>query len=213
LQRASHAPCEVPVPLPVPAMRCKGVWAPEIEPVIVTAGSIAAVVKAKDDETDFVAFFYEVEMPVRQFAARIAPAGVDPEDLAAEGLARAFAKWPKIRRLPYRRAWVFRVTANIALDGARRRAAADRRSARDLPTVPASSPEDDVSRRETLRAALASLPRCQREAVSLRYLGDLSVDESASAMSVSAETVKTHCERGLSELRRLLGRSFEETKR
>jgi DNA-directed RNA polymerase specialized sigma24 family protein len=75
---------------------------------------------ARPDEREFVEFFYEVEVPLRRFAERVAPPGLDPEDLAAEGLARACARWPRLQRLPYRRAWLFRVTANVALDGRRR---------------------------------------------------------------------------------------------
>jgi RNA polymerase sigma factor (sigma-70 family) len=171
----------------------------------------------RPDERDFVDFFHEVEPALRRFAERIAPPGLDPEDLAAEGLARAYARWPRLRRLPYRRAWLFRVTANVALDGRRRSRTASRHGAGARPVSDAtpglSSTEDEVSRRATLCAALAALPHRQREAVALRYLGDLSLEEAAGAMSVSTETVKTHCERGLRELRRTLGPTFEERAR
>ncbi|MGH2687922.1 MAG: sigma factor, partial [Actinomycetota bacterium] len=43
------------------------------------------------------------------------------EDVAAEALARAFLDWHKIKELPYREAWVLRVTTNLAVDILRRR--------------------------------------------------------------------------------------------
>lgn len=179
--------------------------------------SRAQIACARPDERDFVEFFYEVEVPLRRFAERIAPPGLDPEDLAAEGLARAYARWPRLRQIPYRRAWLFRVTANVALDGRRRIGTSLRHAAGDAPLTEGapdrSSTEDEVTRRATLRAALVALPRRQREALALRYLGDLSLGEAAGAMSVSTETVKTHCERGLRELRRTLGPTFEEPAR
>lgn len=174
----------------------------------------AQIACARPDERDFVAFFYEVEVPLRRFAERIAPPGLEPEDLAAEGLARAYARWPRLCRVPYRRAWLFRVTANVALDRRRRIGTLLRHAAADPPLSEAelgrSSTEDEVARRATLHAALFALPRRQREALALRYLGDLSLEEAAGAMSVSTETVKTHCERGLSALRRSLGPTLEE---
>src|SRR5471030_3092421 len=64
----------------------------------------------------------------RRIAVRLVGNGPDADDVAAEALARAFARWPKIRDLDYRDAWVMRVTANVALDVLRR-------SARPLPTA------------------------------------------------------------------------------
>lgn len=157
-----------------------------------------------------MAFFREIEGPIRKFAARVAPAGTDPEDLAAEALARAYARWHRLRLLPYRRAWVFRVAANLACDRARHRAAASRSPHEDRLGDGVRPATDVIVERETLRRALVSLPRRQREAVVLRYMCAVPLKDAAEAMSVSAETVKTHCERGLAELRRILGPSFEE---
>jgi RNA polymerase sigma factor (sigma-70 family) len=174
-----------------------------------------------DPDAEFVGFFREIEEPMRRFAARVAPAGMDPEDLAAEALARAYARWRRVSTLPYRRAWVFRVAANIACDGSRHKAASLRaRGAGALAgtvtrttvlTIEGGSSMEHVVERESLRLALASLPKRQREAVVLRYLCEVPLKDVADAMSVSVETVKTHCERGLAELRRVLGPSFERT--
>ena len=58
--------------------------------------------------------------------------------------------------------------------------------------------------REVL-AALAELPPRRREAIVLRYWLDLSEREIATAMGVSAGTVKSHVSRGLAELAQVLG--------
>ena len=52
------------------------------------------------------------------------------------------------------------------------------------------------SRREVV-AALRSLPHRQRECLALRYYLELSVDDIADALGVSANSVKTHLKRGL----------------
>jgi RNA polymerase sigma factor (sigma-70 family) len=53
--------------------------------------------------------------------------------------------------------------------------------------------------------ALARLPRRQREAVALRYLADLTIDDVALTLGVSAGTVKQSVHRALHTLRGQLG--------
>lgn len=125
------------------------------------------------------------------------------EDVAAEALARAYAQWPRVSALPHVDAWVLRVASNLATDHVRR----------NPPQVqPASSLETDelVTLRMALGAALVSLPRRQRQTVTLRYLGELSEAEVADALGISSGSVKTHVHRGLAALRARLGPSIEE---
>src|SRR5205814_1364462 len=125
------------------------------------------------------------------------------EDVAAEALARAFARWPKVRDLPYRDAWVLRVASNLAIDAARRR-----RPHLD-PTLPVDL-EEATAVRLALVAALHALPRRQREVIALRYLGGLTEVEIAASLEISLGSVKTHAHRGVASLRRRLGDTFEE---
>jgi RNA polymerase sigma factor (sigma-70 family) len=55
-----------------------------------------------------------------------------------------------------------------------------------------------------LNAALAELPRRQREVVVLRYVGDFSEAQVASALGISPGAVKQHASRGLAALRNQL---------
>jgi RNA polymerase sigma-70 factor (ECF subfamily) len=56
-----------------------------------------------------------------------------------------------------------------------------------------------------VRGALLDLPRDQREALTLRYLGDLSYEEIAAQLGKSNDAVRQICHRGLVALRRALG--------
>jgi RNA polymerase sigma-70 factor (sigma-E family) len=126
------------------------------------------------------------------------------EEVGAEACTRAYVHWRKLAKEPWREAWVLRVTANLALDSARRK---------PTPYVPpnAEAPADDlIVLRSALVAALGGLPRRQRDVVVLRYLTDLSEAETAGALGVSEGTVKTHLSRGLAALRRTLGPNVEE---
>jgi hypothetical protein len=66
--------------------------------------------------------------------------------------------------------------------------------------------------RLALAAALAKLPRRQREAVVLRYLADLPERDVAAALGISPGTVGAHVHRGLAALRQWLGEDFEEVR-
>jgi RNA polymerase sigma-70 factor (ECF subfamily) len=61
-----------------------------------------------------------------------------------------------------------------------------------------------------LHVALGSLSTRQREALVLRYVVDLPLEEIAEAMSISPETVRKHLDRALSSLRSTLGPQAEE---
>jgi len=128
------------------------------------------------------------------------------EDIAAEALARAYLHWSRIGPLEHRDGWVLRVAANLAVDRARRHP--------DVIVTPAPVPgphaDELVVLRMALVAALGSLPRRQRQAVALRYLGDLSDGEVAVALGISVGSVKTHIHRGLGALRSRLGPGMEE---
>jgi RNA polymerase sigma factor (sigma-70 family) len=148
------------------------------------------------------------------FFARMLPRAVrvgrrvtgDPwlaEDVAVEALAKAHARWARVAPLPWRDAWLLKVTAREALRQVRRHLV--------LAAPPDRGDEsDEVVLRAALVAALAKLPRRQQEAISLRYLCDLSESDVAIALGVSAGTVKTHLHRGLAALRGSLGAEPEE---
>ena len=61
----------------------------------------------------------------------------------------------------------------------------------------------EESRREVVEA-LRGLPHRQRECLALRYYLELSIEEIADALGVSANSVKTHLKRGLRGLAAVL---------
>lgn len=124
--------------------------------------------------------------------------GAAAEDVAAEALARAYARWGQLQDLPYVEAWVLRVTANLAVDQLRARRV-------DLVELRPQQHDDEVALRVTLEAALSQLPRRQREVIVLRHLADLSEAQVVQLTGLSTGTVKTHLRRGTASLRRVLG--------
>jgi RNA polymerase sigma factor (sigma-70 family) len=153
-------------------------------------------------EESFRAAFLELWPAAQRVALRLLSNPTAADDVAAEALARTFARWDQVEQLPYRDAWVLRVTTNLALDLLRRR----------QPAVTAAEIdylEDAAAIRLALAAALRQLPGRQREVVVLRYLADYSEHDVAAALGIAPGSVRTHMQRGLEALRRHLGDDFE----
>ena len=73
----------------------------------------------------------------------------------------------------------------------------------------ADGPGGSTADRLLVREALARLSDRQRTALVLRYLDDLSVEQTADLMRCSPGTVKKLAARGLTALRSLIGEEIE----
>lgn len=118
----------------------------------------------------------------------------DAEDLVQEAMARASARWGRLRHYDVPEAWVRRVAMNLAADlrrRSRRRLAAMTRLAAMPDTDAVELPAED----RRLVAALGTLPLSQRQVLVLHHLADLPVTEVASVLRVPAGTVKSRLKR------------------
>lgn len=152
---------------------------------------------ARADE-EFDLFFYAMRPSVMRVVLRLTGDWFVAEDITAETFARAFARWSTVCKLDYRDAWVMRVASNLAIDVVRRR----RGPARLLhsPSGEVADPADIAALRISLAAAVAALPKSQREAVVLRYLADMSETDVAAVLGIANGTVKSHLHRARSAL-------------
>ena len=161
------------------------------------------MVAERGGSDEFEAAFRELFQPAFRVAYRILGSVEDAEDAAAEALARALVRWRRVGQLPYRDAWVMRVSSNVAIDMARKR--------RSGPAIEGlvDDEADATVLRVALTAALAALSTRQREVVSLRYVGGLSESEVAACLGISVNSVKKHMARGTAGLRQRLGSEWE----
>lgn len=127
------------------------------------------------------------------------------EDLVAEGFARAWTSWRKVREHPAPRAWVIKTALNAHVSWWRRRrretrlddsaaAGAVRAGGTARADLPASLDRSVV-------AALRRLPVRQRQVVTLRLLFDLDSETTARALGISGGTVASHLHRAIATLR------------
>jgi RNA polymerase sigma-70 factor (sigma-E family) len=125
------------------------------------------------------------------------------EDLLQATLVRVAEHWRAAREAPA--AYAHRVLVNLLHD--RRRGLGRRPVEQPLTdTHVASGPlgrdhAEFLGERDALIRALRTLPSRQREVLVLRFYADLSVEETAAAIGVSAGAVKTHTSRALAHLR------------
>jgi len=128
----------------------------------------------------------------------------EAEDVAQEACARAYSRWSSVH--DYAEPWCVRVAGNLALDALRARTRAAKRQDRLVREHQPTTGGAGTDERLDLYAALAGLPKRQREAVVLRYLGDQSEEQTAALLGLSVGSVKTHSSRGLARLRAVIQR-------
>ena len=167
-------------------------------------GGPSVRLEAEDDlDPDYVDFFGVMLPRAVAAARRITGDLAAAEDAASEALARAYLRWPKIRDLGHRDAWVLRVATNEAIGAVRKQARRERILRRQPP--PSLSSEERDGTRSLLVGQIRSLPTRQREVVTLRFFADLTTEEVASTLGISAGSVKSHLHRALQTLRKRLG--------
>jgi RNA polymerase sigma factor (sigma-70 family) len=153
-----------------------------------------SVAPEPDDE---FASFYETEFPAVFRAASLLAGDVETgRDAAQEAFARALARWRRLRNQPWAGGWVTTTALNLVRRGLRRR---------PEPGPPRSAAATPVEEAVDLRRAIAELPARQREAVVLRYLLDLSMEEVAGRMGCAEGTARVHLTRARRALSRHLG--------
>ena len=133
------------------------------------------------------------------------------EDLVQTSLTRVYLGWGRLAVPEARYAYARRALVTCLIDETRRPWRRREQSHAELPdraAGPAGADADD--RLALLGPALAELPARMRAAVVLRYLHELSVAETADALSCSQGTVKSQTSRGLEHLRRSLGVRLDE---
>jgi RNA polymerase sigma-70 factor (ECF subfamily) len=102
--------------------------------------------------------------------------------------------------------WIYTIAMNVVRDQARRASTETRALERVAEPVPARrGPLDDVEDRDELKRALDALSPEEREAVALRFGGDLTIPEVAKVVGASQSTVHGRVYRALEKMRSELG--------
>ncbi len=147
----------------------------------------------------------------------------DAEEVSQDTLLKVFANFDQLREPEHVRSWVLRIAKNFCLMKRRRSQFAPRQELSLDDYMPALDreggevklqiadwsglPEDRVLRAELRRVldeAIASLPDTYRSVMLLRDVEELTTDETAQVLDLSADVVKTRLHRARLSIRQQL---------
>ena len=164
----------------------------------------AATDMPSDIDTEFEELYRSSRDDVYSYVAGLLRDRSAAEDVTAAAFERAYRKRSRFdARRGTRRAWLFGIARNAALDELRRR----KRMAElaDEPAADAAPPEDQAEvglRRAALRSAMERLTPREREVVALKFFAGLSNSEIAAVLGVSESNAGTRLHRTVEKLRR-----------
>ena len=133
-------------------------------------------------------------------------------DITEDAFVRAMKAWPRFRGDSDPFTWLYRIAVNVLKrryrKTARRRELLSEHFESDPPLASQpSSADSDVLREERatlVRRAISELPSVFREAITLRYVDEMSYEDIADTVGCSMGTVKSRIARGKSLLADLL---------
>lgn len=133
------------------------------------------------------------------------------EDLVQEAFIRLARNTTRIEDRSKAAAYLRSIVINLARDHNRRGLVSFRHRPPAMVDEPsAESRAEDRAAQQAVVMALRGLPRRQRECLALRFYLELSIDDTAATLGISANSVKTHIKRGLHSMGTVLGTDSEE---
>lgn len=127
------------------------------------------------------------------------------EDIVQEALTRLFVAWDRVSRMDNIDGYVRRIIVNAHYSDRRRPWRRESTSESPEISVEPGFPAEDA---DAVRAALRSLPTGQRRVIVLRQIWNLTIEETAAELGISAGTVKSQSADAVAALRRSLAADF-----
>jgi RNA polymerase sigma-70 factor (ECF subfamily) len=137
----------------------------------------------------------------------------DALDLTEEAFIRAMKAYPRFRGEADPFTWLYRIALNVLKKRYRKNARRaelwrehqERNPSPSSETRTAEHAVLEEERAQVVRQAIAQLPAAFREAITLRYIDEMSYEEISAAAACSIGTVKSRISRGKALLADLLG--------
>jgi RNA polymerase sigma-70 factor (ECF subfamily) len=156
---------------------------------------------------DFERLYAEHAQPLYGFLAYRTGDSALAEDLLADTFERALRARARFdRRKASEKTWLYAIALNLLRDNARRRKTETRALERIPQETPGNSDElAGVEHRDEIQRGMAILSDEEREAIALRFGGDLTVPEIAKLLKQPLPRIEGRVYRSLRKLRDELG--------
>ena len=158
----------------------------------------------RERDAEFSTFVEHRRPALRRFAYALSGDWHQADDLVQTALVKTYLAWGRLNAQGREEAYVRRAIVTSLVDESRR---PWRRERTPLEGHDRAVHDHAPDERSALVEALQELPVMQRQVVVLRYLLDLTVEETAAELGIGTGTVKSHASRGRERLRGLLSPS------
>lgn len=179
-----------------------GGWSDNVTDVRVNSVGVGGSAASGSREDAFAAFVSSTRTRMHRWAYLVCGDWDRAEDIVQSTLVKLYLHWDRVERADNTLGFARRAVVNAAIDD-------ERRWRRLLRLESSGSVVPDVAQLRfvddgldgRLAAALMRLGKRQRAVIVMRYMEDLSVEETAAALAISTGTVKSQAARGLAILR------------
>ncbi|MEV0404235.1 SigE family RNA polymerase sigma factor [Actinoallomurus sp. NPDC050550] len=172
---------------------------------LVARGTTGAVTVAWDADQAVTALYSAHYRSLVRLSALLVRDLATAEEVVQDAFVAMHGAWRRLRDPEKALSYLRQSVVNRSRSVLRHRAVVEKYAPKGLPDAPSAENGAIVElERSAVVKALSGLPTRQREALVLRYYGDLSEAEIASAMGISRGAVKSHTARGMAALRSVL---------
>jgi RNA polymerase sigma-70 factor (sigma-E family) len=156
-------------------------------------------VQATTDDEDFSTYVAARWTSLVRVGVYLGCSQAESEDLVQTTLLRCYRAWPRVRRADRVDAYVHRALVNT-LAKSRRRLWRGEIPSGDLPDGPGDDATAHSDARADLQRALGRLSPDHRAVLVLRFVGDLTEQQTADVLDVPLGTVKSRVARALAAI-------------
>jgi RNA polymerase sigma-70 factor (sigma-E family) len=176
-------------------------------PAMSTAPTMSGAVVEWDADRAVTAIYSEHYRSLVRLAAFLVRDNATAEEVVQDSFVAMHGAWRRLRDTDKALSYLRQSVVNRSRSVLRHRMVVDKNTPKPPPDMPSAEHGAIIQlERSAVVSALRALPERQREALVLRYYGDLSEAQIAAVMGISRGAVKSHTARAMAALRTVLER-------